>query len=92
MGKRGKCRKFFLRKKSVAFCAKKLQSASEYQQFVCDWEALIVINDVRTIKQSVHQGMVWNGKWNKTEILLWNKEYARMEWKTIFHTFIPIPY
>ena len=23
--------------------------------------------------------MVWNGKWNATEILLWNMEDARME-------------
>ena len=32
--------------------------------------------------------MVWNG----TEISVWNMEDARMEWKTIFHTSIPIPY
>ena len=44
-------------------------------------------------------GMEWNGKWNGTEISVWNMEDARMEWKisrmewkTIFHTSIPIPY
>ena len=26
------------------------------------------------------QGMVWNGKWNGTEMSVWNKEDARMEW------------
>ena len=45
------------------------------------------------------QGRVWNGNWNGTEISVWNMEDARsewkisrMEWKTIFHTFIRIPY
>ena len=44
-------------------------------------------------------GMEWNGKWNGN----FGMEYGRcqnemewkifkMEWKTIFHTFIPIPY
>ena len=43
--------------------------------------------------------MEWNGKWNGTEISVWNMEDARMEWKisrmewkTIFRTSIPIPY
>ena len=43
--------------------------------------------------------MEWYGKWNGTEISIWNMEDARMEWKiskmewkTIFHTSIPIPY
>ena len=26
-----------------------------------------------------YQGMVWNGKWNGTKILVWNMEDARME-------------
>ena len=37
-------------------------------------------------------GVEWNGKWNGN----FGMEYGRcqngMEWKTIFHTFIPIPY
>ena len=28
--------------------------------------------------------MVWNGKWNGTEISLWNMEDARMEWNGRF--------
>ena len=46
------------------------------------------------------QGMVWNGMENGME---WNGNFgmedarmewkiSRMEWKTIFHTSIPIPY
>ena len=38
-------------------------------------------------------------EWNGTEISVWNMEDARiewkisrMEWKTIFHTSIPIPF
>ena len=27
--------------------------------------------------------MVWNGKWNGTEISVWNMEDARMEWNGI---------
>ena len=62
---------------------------------------------VREIPCTGH-GMEWNGKWNgikrkmewnETEILVWIMEDARMEWKisrmewkTIFHTSIPIPY
>ena len=34
----------------------------------------------------------WNEKWNGMEILVWNMEDTRMEWKTIFPTSIPIPY
>ena len=41
------------------------------------------------------RGRAWNG----TEISVWNMEHARMEWKisrvewkTIFYTFIPNPY
>ena len=30
------------------------------------------------------QGIVWNGKWNGTEILVWNLEDARMEWSGKF--------
>ena len=26
------------------------------------------------------QGMVWNGRWNGTEISVWDMEDARMEW------------
>ena len=29
-------------------------------------------------------GMEWNGKWNGTEILVWNMENARMEWNERF--------
>ena len=29
-------------------------------------------------------GMEWNGKWNGTEILVWNMEDARMEWNGRF--------
>ena len=43
--------------------------------------------------------MKWKMEWNGTEISVWNMENARMEWKisrmewkTIFHTSIPIPY
>ena len=28
--------------------------------------------------------MEWNGKWNGTEILVWNMEDARMEWNGRF--------
>ena len=28
--------------------------------------------------------MVWNGKWNEMEILVWNEEDARMEWNGRF--------
>ena len=44
------------------------------------------------------QGMVWNGKWNGTEISEWNMEDARMEWNGRFQecngrqSSIPIPY
>ena len=37
-------------------------------------------------------GMEWKMEWNGTEISVWNMEDAGMEWKTIFHTSIPIPY
>ena len=47
--------------------------------------------------QSGH-GMEWNGKWNGTEILVWNMKDARMERNGRFQEWngrqssIPIPY
>ena len=45
--------------------------------------------------------MEWSGKWNGTEISVWNMEDARMEWngmedlknemEAIFHASVPIP-
>ena len=32
-----------------------------------------------------------NGMEDGTAIMVWNMEVAGMEWKTIFHTAIPIP-
>ena len=34
--------------------------------------------------RTASQGMVRNGKWNGTEILVWNMEDARMEWNGRF--------
>ena len=34
--------------------------------------------------QGYVQSMVWNGKWNGTEISVWNMEDARMEWNGRF--------
>ena len=46
--------KFFLEKK-VAFCAKKLLNASEYQKICMQLiKVFIAINNLRTIKQSVN--------------------------------------
>ena len=33
-----------------------------------------------SLETPLNQGMVWNGKWNGTEISVWNMEDARMEW------------
>ena len=35
-------------------------------------------------QHSPDQGMVWNGKWNGTEISVWSMEDARMEWNGRF--------
>ena len=58
-----------------------IEASSNIKHLV--YKATVYANNNNAMMYSGH-GMEWNGKWNGTEISVWNMEDARMEWNGRF--------